>query len=121
MVRQRRQSFNRRERRALTRMFVAVLIVSLLFLAFTPGRSLRSLRQVRQQAEAVTEENKTLLRETMQLAEEVRLLQHDERHLEQIARGKYGMLKKNEEVYYYEPVESAAPVALPESASAAVP
>ncbi|MGR0482092.1 MAG: FtsB family cell division protein [Candidatus Electronema sp. V4] len=105
----------------MARILSAAFLLSLFFLAFTPGRSLRSLRQVRQQAEAVAEENKTLLRQTMQLAEEIRLLQHDERHLEQLAREKYGMLKKNEEVYYYEPVEPAEPVAPPESDSAAVP
>jgi cell division protein FtsB len=85
------------------RLLLAALILALLFLAFAPGRSLYSLRQVHRQAETVTEENKTLLRETVQLNEEIRLLQHDERYLEQLAREKYGMLRKNEEVYYVSP------------------
>ncbi len=109
-MRQRRQGFNRREKRALVRLPLAAFVLALLFLAFAPGRSLRSLRQMRQQAEAVTEENKILLRETVQLNEEIRLLQHDERHLEKIAREKYGMLKKNEEVYYISPpIEEKSP------------
>jgi cell division protein FtsB len=102
MVR-RRQGFNRREKRALARILLAVFLVSLLLLSFAPGRSLRSLRQVNKKAEALSEENKILLRETVQLNEEIRLLQHDERYLEKIAREKYGMLKKNEEVYYISP------------------
>lgn len=106
-MRQRRQGFNRREKRALVRLPLAAFVLALLFLAFAPGRS---LRQMRQQAEALTEENKTLLRETVQLNEEIWLLQHDERHLEKIAREKYGMLKKNEEVYYISPpIEEKVP------------
>ena len=103
MVRQRRQGFNRREKRALARLLLAALILALFFLAFAPDRSLRSLRQVNKQAEAAAEENKILLRDAVQLKEEIRLLQHDERYLEKIAREKYGMLKKNEEVYYISP------------------
>ncbi|WP_417917066.1 FtsB family cell division protein [Candidatus Electronema sp. JC] len=94
----------------MARLLLAALVLALLFLAFAPGRSLRSLRQVNKQAEAAAEENKILLRETVQLNEEIRLLQHDERHLEKIAREKYGMLRKNEEVYYVSPpIEAKAP------------
>ncbi len=100
----RRQGFNRREKRALARILLAALILSLLFLALAPGCSLRAHFAVSKKVEQTRLENQLLLRETMQLAEEIKLLQHDERHLEKIAREKYGMLKKNEEVYYYEPV-----------------
>lgn len=99
----RKQGFNRREKRALARILLAVFLVALLLLSFAPGRSLHSLRQVNKKAEALSEENKMLLQETVQLHEEIKLLQHDERHLEKIAREKYGMLKKNEEVYYLSP------------------
>ncbi len=120
-MRQRRQGFNRREKRALARLLLAALVLALLFFTFAPGRSLRSLRQVNKQAEAAAEENKILLRETVQINEEIRLLQHDERHLEQLAREQYGMLKKNEEVYFYGPVVPAELLAPPLDSAAVVP
>ncbi len=112
----RRQGFNRREKRALARILLAALILSLLFLALAPGCSLRAHFAVSKKIEQTRQENQLLLRETMQLAEDIRLLQHDERHLEKIAREKYGMLKKNEEVYYYEPVaQEELPAPQPDS------
>lgn len=115
----RRQGFNRREKRALARILSAALILSLLFLALAPGCSLRAHFAVSKKIEQARQENQLLLRETMQLNEEIRLLQHDERHLEKIAREKYGMLKKNEEVYFYEPIAPAEPPAPPQDSAAA--
>ncbi|WP_417911483.1 FtsB family cell division protein [Candidatus Electronema sp. TJ] len=103
MVRQRRQGFNRREKRALARLLLSAFILALLFLTVAPKCSLHRLRQVNKQTETAEKENETLLQATIQLNEEIRLLQHDERYLEKIAREKYGMLKKNEEVYYVSP------------------
>lgn len=52
----------------------------------------------------LVEENKKLLQEKATLEKEIDLLLHDKRYLEKVAREKYGMLKKNEEVYYLEPL-----------------
>ncbi len=49
------------------------------------------------------EENKSLLRETVELGREIKFLQNDKGYLEKVAREKYGMLKKDEEVYYLSP------------------
>jgi cell division protein FtsB len=43
------------------------------------------------------------LREKAALEQEIDLLLHDKAYLEKAAREKYGMLKKNEEVYYLDP------------------
>ncbi|RWX50033.1 Septum formation initiator [Candidatus Electrothrix marina] len=44
-----------------------------------------------------------MLEEKAALEKEIDLLMHDKNYLEKVARGKYGMLKKNEEVYYLDP------------------
>lgn len=119
MQQRRRQGLNKREQRALARILLTVLLIALLLLAFAPGRSLHSLRQMNKKAEVVAEENKTLLQKTVQLNEEIKLLQHNEQHLEKIAREQYRMLKKNEEVYYYDSVEPAESPAPPDSNLAA--
>jgi cell division protein FtsB len=108
-VQRQRQSLNRREKRALARILLAVFILALLLLVFAPGYSLHSYVQVKQQREALLADNERLQQETAQLREETRLLKHDDKYLERIAREKYGMLKKNEEVYYIEPVEAVEP------------
>ncbi|CAK8713562.1 MAG: cell division protein FtsB [Candidatus Electronema aureum] len=106
-MQQQRQNLNRREKRALARILLAAFVLALLFLAVTPGRSLHSYFSVKKKIAIVEAENRLLLRETVQLNEEIKLLQHDDQYLEKIAREKYGMLKKNEEVYYTQPIESA--------------
>jgi cell division protein FtsB len=98
-----RQRLNRRERRALVRILLLACIVAGFFLAVAPGCSLYSYCRTQQQKAALVAENAHLIKETEALKEEIHLLQHDEGYLERIARGKYGMLKKNEEVYYLAP------------------
>lgn len=51
----------------------------------------------------LAENNKRLLEEKAALEKEIDLLLHDKDYLEKVAREKYGMLKKNEEVYYLGP------------------
>lgn len=107
MVHRQRRSFSRREKRAFARILLAAIIAALFLLALAPGCSLRSYGQVKRKTEAVVAENERLLQETVRLREEIRLLQHDVKHLERIAREKYGMLRKNEEVYYLHQAASA--------------
>ncbi len=104
-----RQSLNRREKRALARIILAVVLLSLFFFAITPGRSLRAYFSIKKKIEAVERENERLRQETAELYEAIRRLKHDDKYLEKIAREKYGMLKKNEEVYYIQSAEAAEP------------
>ncbi|WP_417909178.1 FtsB family cell division protein [Candidatus Electronema sp. PJ] len=93
----------------MARLLPIVFILALLLLAFAPGRSLRSYMQVKQKTEVMRLDNERLQQETAQLREEIRLLKHDVKYLEKIAREKYGMLKKNEEVYYVDPIQPVEP------------
>ncbi|CAK8716510.1 Septum formation initiator [Candidatus Electrothrix laxa] len=49
-----------------------------------------------------------MLQEKAVLEKEIDLLMHDKAYLEKMAREKYGMLKKNEEVYYFDPRDPQA-------------
>ncbi len=115
-MRQRRQSFNRREKRALARIVAAALLFSMLFLSVAPGCSLQSYLRVNRKTTALSAENEQLLQEIVQLRKEIQLLQHDVQYLEKIAREKYGMLKSNEEVYNVNPIapDPAEPQVTPE-------
>ena len=68
-----------------------------------PRCSLYSYYKMEKKSNRLVEENKRLLEEKAALEKEIDLLQHDKAYLERVAREKYGMLKKNEEVYYLSP------------------
>lgn len=67
---------------------------------FAPRCSLYSYYKIEKKSNRLIQENKKLLQEKAALEKEIDLLLHDKDYLEKIAREKYGMLKKNEEVYY---------------------
>ena len=95
------QGLNSREKKALCRFVLVMVVLSLLFLVFAPGRGLLSYRRLNKEIQALAQDNMTLQRRNVELAEEIERLKHDEVYLEQLARKKYGMLKKNEEVYEF--------------------
>jgi len=99
MADRRNQGLNKREKKTLSRFILAVIVLSLLFLVFAPGRGLLSHRKLKHEVQTLAQDNITLQQRNVELAKEIERLKNDEAYLEQLARGKYGMLKKNEEVY----------------------
>lgn len=99
MADRRNQGLNKREKRALRRFVLAMIVLSLLFVVFAPGRGLFSHRKLKKEVRTLAQDNITLQQRNVELAEEIERLKNDEAYLEQLAREKYGMLKKNEEVY----------------------
>ncbi|MCI5137892.1 MAG: septum formation initiator family protein [Candidatus Electrothrix sp. AR1] len=101
----RRQSkgLSLREKRVFRRVLLTVLLSGGFFLLFAPRCSLYSYYKIEKKSNRLVEENKRLLQEKAALEKEIDLLMHDKKYLEKVARGKYGMLKKNEEVYYLDP------------------
>jgi cell division protein FtsB len=97
------QGLNRRERKAFVRILLLALLVAGIFLVFVPGCSLYTYCTIQEQRSDLLAERDRLFKETQALKEEIHLLQHDEGYLEKIAREEYGMLKKNEELYYLSP------------------
>jgi cell division protein FtsB len=94
-----RQGLNKREKRAVRRFILVMIVLSLLFIVFAPGRGLLSFRKLKKEVRILTHDNATLQQRNVELAEEIKRLKNDDVYLERLAREKYGMLKKNEEVY----------------------
>jgi cell division protein FtsB len=101
----RRQSkgLSLKERLVFRRVILTVLLSGGFFLLFAPRCSLYSYYKIEKKSNRLVEENKRLLQEKAALEKEIDLLMHDKTYLEKVAREKYGMLKKNEEVYYLDP------------------
>ncbi len=93
------QGLNKREKRAIRRFILAMIVLSLLFVVFAPGRGLLSHYKLKKEVRILVHDNETLQQRNAELAEEIKRLKNDEAYLERLAREKYGMLKKNEEVY----------------------
>ena len=101
----RRQSkgLSLKEKRVFRRVLLAFLLAGGFFLFFAPHCSLYSYYKMEKKSNRLVEENARLLTEKAALEKEIDLLLHDKAYLEKVAREKYGMLKKNEEVYYLDP------------------
>lgn len=102
-VRQQNKGFSWREKRALTRILLVAVALGLFFIVFAPDCSLYSYSTIKKKSNMLAEENKRLLQKTVELEQEIDLLRHDKAYLEKVAREEFGMLKKNEEVYYLSP------------------
>jgi len=99
MINRRNQGLNKREKKILNRVILGAIILSVLFLLFAPGRGLFPYRSLKKEVQTLNQENRTLKQNNVELAQEIERLKNDEAYLEQLARDKYGLLKKNEEVY----------------------
>ena len=83
------------------RIGLVVAILCLIFLYFSPGCGFRSYQKLKNKRQTVTKDTEKLQQDNIELAGEIERLQKDDVYLEKLAREKYDMLKKNEEVYQY--------------------
>ena len=68
MADRRSQGLNKREKRALRRIILAVVVLGVLFLVFAPGRGLLSHRKMKKEIQALVRDNRTLQHRNVQLA-----------------------------------------------------
>ena len=85
-------------------LFALLSILMLLLLLSTGKRGFIQQIRLRQERRRLEKEIEALQEEIKQLEEEKEKL-NDPEHIEQIARKKYGMAKKNEKVYQVVPKE----------------
>lgn len=80
---------------------ISLLIVSgvLLWLIFAPGTGVFGLMKLRQEAARLEEQTRELRNSNEALRAEIDRLKNDPDYLERIAREKYGLLKKNEQMF----------------------
>lgn len=80
-----------------------VMLFFLLWILFAPGRGLLHYLKLQREIAALTEENSRLEARNIELSEDINKLRSDDKYLEEVARKKHGLLKKNETVFEFEP------------------
>jgi len=83
----------------LLKIILGLVIVSALWILLAPGTGVYSLLRQRNKALELENQTRELRLVNEQLRAEIDRLNNDTAYLEQIAREKYGMLKKNERVF----------------------
>ncbi len=71
----------------------------MLWLLVSPQTGVYGLLKLRQEAAQLERQTELLIRSNEELLEEIERLKHDPDYLERVAREKYGMLRKNEQVF----------------------
>jgi len=102
MATRKRQEDNRRDAKVLWTLGVVVALFFLLWVFFAPGRGFFHYRELQREITALTEENARLETKNVELSEDIKRLQSDDAYLEEVARKKHGLLKKNETVFEFE-------------------
>lgn len=88
-----------RNRKMLWRICLLVVTLGLLLLLFMPGRGLLHYYKLQRNVQTITLDNVRLEEANATLTEEIHRLKTDDASIENLARNKHGMLRKNEEVY----------------------
>ncbi|MBT8333792.1 MAG: septum formation initiator family protein, partial [Deltaproteobacteria bacterium] len=88
---------------------LGLVVVSMIWLLFAPGTGVYSLLKVRNKTNRLEQETKELIQANKDLQAEIERLKNDPAYLEQIAREKYGMLKKNERVFDFSGPKKSGP------------
>lgn len=83
----------------LLKIILLLVVLSVAWVLFAPGTGVFGLLKLRSRALELEIQNKELMRVNSELQEEINRLETDREYLERIAREKYGMLKKNEQVF----------------------
>jgi cell division protein FtsB len=83
----------------LLKIIILLICGSFIWLLFAPGTGLYSLVKLRSETARLEEQTRELVKTNEELRAEIERLKHDEAYLEQVAREKYGLLKKNERVF----------------------
>ncbi len=85
------------------RWIIAGLIIFILMVFLTGNKSLIKLFFLHQQKDDLQQQKQELLEQNAQLKDEIKKLETDDKYIEKIARERYNMKKKDEEVYVVEP------------------
>lgn len=80
-----------------------VALFFLLWILFAPGRGFFHYLKLQREISTLSEENARLEARNVELTADIKRLQSDNAYLEQVAREKHGLLKKNEMVFEFDP------------------
>ena len=83
----------------LLKISLVIVGVTLLWLLLAPGTGIFGLLKLRQEMVRLEQQTKELIKSNEELRAEIDRLKNDPDYLERIAREKYGLLKKNEQLF----------------------
>jgi len=101
-VLRKKQENARPEKRKFLYLGLAVAFLLLLWVLFAPERGYFQYRKLQKEVTEMTREKNRLEAKNIELAEEIRRLRSDDVYLEDVARKRHGLLKKNETVYEFD-------------------
>jgi cell division protein FtsB len=96
-----RTSLSTLQRKNFRRILLLFIVASILVVIFAPNKGLLALKDRQQQVALLNQHIAALQQENTAITTEIKNLQTNQAYLEQIARGKHGMLKQNEMVFYF--------------------
>jgi len=102
MAIRKKQEEHQQETKMLWYFALAVAACFLLWILFAPGRGYLRYRKLQKEIATLTQENSRLEAKNTDLSQDIKRLQSDDTYLEEVARKKHGLLKKNETVYEFE-------------------
>ena len=95
----RRKKMKWNDRRMVPYWVLSAIVALILFAFLTGNRSLFKLYALREEVIQLREQRDSLEKQNLQLREEIEKLQRDLEFIEQRARDKYNLKRKNEEVF----------------------
>jgi cell division protein FtsB len=95
------------QQKKLFRIAIALVVILLLALFFTPGKGLFFLRQQKARVASLNAEKQALTEKNHALRADIERVTNDVRYLEEVAREQHGLLKKDEMVFDFSPKEKS--------------
>ncbi len=83
----------------LLKIIIVLVFLTIVWLLFAPGTGVYSLVKQNNRTAELERQTEALIKSNGELRAEIERLKHDQAYLEQVAREKYGLLKKNERVF----------------------
>ena len=83
----------------LLKIIIVLVVLTIVWLLFAPGTGVYSLVKQNNKMAELERQTEILINSNEELRAEIERLKHDQAYLEQVAREKYGLLKKNERVF----------------------
>ncbi|MBT8328469.1 MAG: septum formation initiator family protein [Desulfofustis sp.] len=83
----------------LLKIIITLVVLTIAWLLFAPGSGVYSLVKQNNRMAELERQTEALIKSNEELQAEIERLKHDQAYLEQVAREKYGLLKKNERVF----------------------
>ncbi len=80
---------------------LAVICTLLLYIFFAPGKGLHQQKQLKNDIINLAEKNNLLSKKNIQLQKDIKKLENDPEYIEEVARKKHGLLKKNEIIFEF--------------------